>query len=563
MKEIIRRCLLVTAFLAVVYIGIVGTILLMHHLKMSSLSPLDFTELEQMKEQLRDGEGSETLREKIRSIDLVLRRNWFLGQEFSHKGKKLLFWAVFIFVFCLIANNSLRDKVAPPAGPVTEEESARTKELSAIGFIGLTSLALSLLVFSLGKEKTIVPGTNKNEPAVKAAAKVEIKDEDFLKNWPNFRGLHNTGVVAHLRPVLNWDGPSNKGIVWKTKVDPKGFSSLVIWQEKLFLTGGDDKERALFCLDAKTGKLLWKETTKSIPGSPPQLPEVSGDTGFAASTAATDGQSVYAIFATGNLLCTDLDGNRRWAKNLGVPENIYGYSSSLLALNGRVIVQYDNDKKKQLFCFEGLSGKQLWEKTRDTKNSWASPALVTMGSKEIVVVATSRHVQAYAVTNGDELWSVRCLGGEVAPSPTFDGKNVYVACDGANAAAIDVATGKLLWKSDDAVLPDVSSPVVTKVGFYLFGSSGTVSCLDCKSGELLWEKDLKEGFYSSPLLLGEEIIVFNRKGDMLLIEPSKEKLIVKETLHLGESVVTTPAVLGNQMWLRGYENIYCLTNGSK
>ena len=560
MKDIIRRCLLVTAFLAVIYIGVVSTILLLHHSKMANLSPLDFTELEQMKEQLRDGEGSSTLREKIRSIDLVVRRNWFSGQEFSRRGKKLLFWSVIVLVFCLLGTHSLQKRQAPPEGAVHVEETSSGKEFLAIGLLGACSLAISLTVFFVAKAPVEKPNVAKNEPATPM---VEVKEEDFIANWPNFRGAYNTGILTHLKPVLNWDGPSKKGILWTSQVKPKGFSSPILWQDKLFLTGGDDKERVLFCLHAESGKLLWQEDTKGIPGSPASLPEVSNDTGFAAATAATDGQSVYAIFATGNLLCTDFSGNRRWAKNLGVPENIYGYSSSLLAINDGVIVQYDNDKEKVIYCFAGLSGKKLWEKKRKTKISWSSPTLVTIGKRKIVIVATSRHVQAYHVKNGDELWYVRCLGGEVAPSPTFDGKNVYVACDGANAAAIDVASGKLLWKDDNAVLPDVSSPIVTKAGLYLFGSSGTVTCLDVENGEILWEKDLKDGFYSSPLLLGDELIVFDRKGKLLLIEPSRKKLIIKKTLDLGESVVTTPAIIGNKMWVRGYQNIYCLSGNDK
>ena len=134
-------------------------------------------------------------------------------------------------------------------------------------------------------------------------------------------------------------------MLWKNKVPLKGFSSPIVWQDKLFVTGGDKKKREIYCYDANNGKLLWRHNVTGISGSPVKPPKVTSDTGYAASTPATDGHRVFAIFATGDLVCTDFEGKRIWAKNLGVPENPYGYSSSLLTTPDKLIVQYDDERR--------------------------------------------------------------------------------------------------------------------------------------------------------------------------------------------------------------------------
>jgi outer membrane protein assembly factor BamB len=107
-------------------------------------------------------------------------------------------------------------------------------------------------------------------------------------------------------------------------------SSPVVWGDRLFLTGADAGTRQVYCLHADTGELLWQHDVDDVPGSPPDgtLPRVLDMTGFAAPTATTDGRSVAAHFGTGELVCLSMNGERMWARPLGIPENHYGHASS-------------------------------------------------------------------------------------------------------------------------------------------------------------------------------------------------------------------------------------------
>ena len=108
-------------------------------------------------------------------------------------------------------------------------------------------------------------------------------------------------------------GLSNKNILWRTKLLKQGSSSPVIWSNRIFLSGADDKARTVYCYDADTGNLLWQ---KDAGFQVKEMPKVSEDAGWAASSPVTDGTHVIAIFATGELICLDFSGNIIWRKKL-------------------------------------------------------------------------------------------------------------------------------------------------------------------------------------------------------------------------------------------------------
>ncbi len=71
-----------------------------------------------------------------------------------------------------------------------------------------------------------------------------------------------------------------------------------------------------------------------------------------------------------------------------------------------------------------------------------------------------------------------------------------------------------------------------------------------------WEIDLDQGFYSSPLIMQDQLVLFDLDGLMLVMDPKPEKLIIKSKQSLGEKVVTTPAFAHNLMWIRGEKHLF-------
>jgi outer membrane protein assembly factor BamB len=337
-----------------------------------------------------------------------------------------------------------------------------------------------------------------------------------------------------------------------------GFSSPVVWQDKLFLTGGDQNARLVMCHAVDDGRLLWK-TRVSVAESPATPPEVTEDTGYAAATPATDGNFIYAIFATGDLVCLDFKGRQIWGKNLGVPHNPYGHSSSLLLADNRLIVQYDDENSQVLYAFAPNTGEILWKTLRKSIIGWSSPSFIETSQGPLVVLLTSETVEGFDLKTGQQRWlTADCMRGEVAPSIAYDKGKIYVANDNACAAAIDPETGKILWKNETAVLPDVASPVVVNDLLYLFTSAGLVVCLDATTGKQCWEQEVPETFYSSPIVVGGKILAIDLTGQAIVLDPQRDRYAEVARNPLGERVMATPACLGNKLFLRGVKHLFCL-----
>ena len=187
-----------------------------------------------------------------------------------------------------------------------------------------------------------------NQETATADGAVAVVEPEIPKVTHNgFRGNNSSGLSSARGIPTKWDLASGENIEWKSDIPKHGYNSPVVNGGKVFITGADEQARELYCYDLFSGELLWTLAAANIPGSPAQMPKTTDDTGLAASTVATNGKYVCAVFGSGDLICADMDGNRVWAKNLGVPENHYGYASSLLAFGNSLIVQYDNGNRSE------------------------------------------------------------------------------------------------------------------------------------------------------------------------------------------------------------------------
>lgn len=579
-NQTLLNCLKVVAFVTLISVVSTLALLLMQQLQMNRSQPLLFSELEKMKEEARTDNQNLELQKKIRDLDLMSRQAWFTALAWRTKVVYLLaanLALLFISIWLIrrISPVQIDPKILTPDKPHPEKQTWALATIAAVSVIAVNGLLFwhhnpaatgknAQQTIASAPGKNVTASTPKNSPSTAIAdTKHLYQPADFSeleKNWTGFRGPLNDGRNLKARPVINWNIKENKGLKWKVEVPIPGYSSPVVFADRIFLTGGNEERRVVMAFSTIDGKLLWTYELSGIDGSPAKPPKVSQDTGYAASTPVTDGNLVYAIFATGDLVAVDYAGKPVWTRNLGVPENMYGYSSSLLYHDGRLIIQYDNQDKQVLYCLNAADGKEIWQNQRDTIISWSSPTLCRSEERLVIVITTCRDAEGFDFLTGKKLWQHAIMGGEVAPSATSDGNStVFVTNENAVTAAINTLNGELLWETDAAIMPDVSSPVWHSDMLFIFTSGATVSCLDAKSGKLLWEKDLAEGFYSSPLLLTDRIIAFDLKGNMIVLKPDPKELVIEQTLPLHEPVVTTPAIVGNQMWVRTSTHLYCLS----
>ncbi len=385
-----------------------------------------------------------------------------------------------------------------------------------------------------------------------------------IKNNHNaFRGPFGNGISYHTNIPTTWDGASGENIIWKTPVLKPGYNSPVIWGDRLFISGGDEESRVVYCYHRNTGELLWERAVDNIPGSPSTVPNTTEDTGLAAPTLTTDGRRVYAIFATGNIIAFDMEGNRIWAKNLGVPDNHYGHSSSLISWKEKLFVQYDTNEGGEIITLNVLNGNIEWQRERDARISWASPVLAPVdgsyesGANYQLVLSAAPIVAGYQLDDGEELWQVDCMMGEVGPSPAYSDGYIYAANEYANMVAINTNNDYQIEWDNMEYLPEVSSPVVSEGLLFIVTSYGVLVCYDAKNGEKYWEQEYDHGFYSSPMVAEGKLFVIDMGGVAHIAEVDETFSLVGEP-QLGEDVFATPAFMENRIYLRGKNNLYCI-----
>ncbi len=390
----------------------------------------------------------------------------------------------------------------------------------------------------------------------KSVSTAALTMADLQKNHNSFRGPFGQGVSFSKNIPTEWDGTAGTNILWKTAIPKPGFNSPIVWGDKIFIAGADAASREVYCLNRVDGKLLWTAKADNIQGSPSAMPRVTPDTGLSAPTLTTDGKRVFAIFASGDVIALDMTGKRLWAKNLGVPNNHYGHSSSLIIWANKLFIQYDTNSGGKILALEVASGNTVWETVRNSKISWASPVLAEVDGKYQVILTADPIVAGYDVETGRELWSVECMMGEVGPSVAYADGIVYAANEYARLVAIDIRTHQTLWENDE-YLPEASSPLAYKGLLFIATSYGVLVCYDAKTGEQYWEHDVGTTLYSSPVFADGKVFMMDNEGTMRIYEFSKEMKLISEN-ELGEYSGPTPAFSDGRIYIRGENNLYCI-----
>ena len=545
------------ALAAALFSLIVCVLLAADFVRIQKMDPLNDPQLLQLREKLAASTGgSEALVEQIRTFDLYARRAFFSSQAQRHMGGFLLFGGAAVCFIALKLSRLWKPEL-PKVGktePVNYGElNALFRQLMAGTGIVLAAVALFLAFAVQSDLSVILARTGKIAPATVQSIQPSTLPS-MQSNWPSLRGPDGTGVAYFTNAPTVWDVESGEGVLWKSEIPVHGFNSPIVWGRRIFMSGADDEGQEVFCFDADTGKLLWTKPVKTVE----EVPEVSEDTGLAAPTMTTDGQRVFAVFATGELAAFDMDGNPVWQKNIGVPKNPYGMGSSLITDGRRLFIQYDHEDAKKVMALDCATGNQVWQTERKFI-SWSSPALIQTASGPQLILNDEENVTAYDPVSGKQIWQVKCLGGEVAPSPAFNGKDiVFVANEYAQASALKLTGGvpKILWQYDD-LLPEISSPVAAENFFFIATSAGDVVCLDAATGEEKWQHEFDEGFNSSPVLVGERIYVIDLAGVVHIFGAAAEYEEIG-TVALGEPVYATPAFTDGRIYIRGDKNLYCI-----
>ena len=409
------------------------------------------------------------------------------------------------------------------------------------------------------------------------------------RSWPQWRGPHATGVSTSANPPTEWS--ETKNVRWKVEIPGRGSSSPVVWGDRMFVLsavpigvdgpaahaprgGLQTRDRYRFvvmAIDRRNGKTVWERTARE------QQPHEAthGDNGtYASSSAITDGTRVYAWFESQGMYVYDMDGKLLWSKDLGdkTMRNQFGEGSTPVLAGDRLVIVWDHLGGSFIVSLDAASGRELWRKSRDEIDTWATPLVVEHGGRRQAVVPGKNKIRSYDLETGEIVWESKGVTMNPIPSPVFGGGLVFVTSgfQGNHLKAILLATAKgditgtdsIVWTLDRDT-PYVPSPLLYDGILYLLKTNnGILSAFDAGSGKPHYALQRLEGLpevFASPVGAGGRVYIAGRDGVILVLRNAKTYAVLASN-KLDDGFDASPALVDDAIYLRGYRYLYCIAS---
>lgn len=398
--------------------------------------------------------------------------------------------------------------------------------------------------------------------------------------WPGFRGWNVQGVAAEANPPVEF-GPTT-ACRWKIELPGRGWSSPVVWKDRIFLTAALEDQRPIrlvvWCFHRADGRLLWQREA-GIAGGP-----THEKNGYASASAATDGRYVVVFFGSVGLLCYDMDGKPIWQDSSLVLEHPWGTASSPV-IHGDVVLQLcdvgqDASVGSSLVAVRKKDGRTVWQTQRDSYGSWSTPVVVEAigpdGQRRTEILingaghdrSEGRILAAYDLRDGQELWRVTGLTQWVAPSAVVGGGWVYSMC-GRNGPiqAIqpggqgDVSQSHLVWRRTHGG-PYIPTGIFYRNRLYVVTEPGFLTCYNAGSGEEIWRMRLRDTFTASLTAAAGRIYATAESGRVYVVAAGDAPRLLAANDLEDSPCLATPAIVGNDLLVRTRRFLYCFFSRS-
>ena len=425
--------------------------------------------------------------------------------------------------------------------------------------------------------------------------------------WPSWRGPQANGVATDAHPPIQWSETNH--VQWKVALPGRGSSTPILWDDQVFIltaiptgpeaaaetadasgqppdrserprrggAGGgggmvDRPTRAqqftVLSFDRKTGKLRWTQSPRT------QLPHEGHhkDHGFASASPVTDGKHLIVSFGSFGLYGYDLKGKLLWEKDLGDmrTRNSFGEGSSPALDGNTVVVLWDHEGDDFIVALDKRDGRELWRQTRDEPTGWCTPLIVSHGGRKQVIVNGTNKIRSYDLKDGKLLWE--CAGQTVnaIPSAVASQDRVFVMSgyrgNALQALRLDrsgdlTGTDGIVWSHAKST-PYVPSPLlVSDTLYFVSNNSALLSAFDAVTGKAHFEAERLDGLngvYASPVAADGRIYVVGRDGNTAVLRQGP-RLEVLAKNHLEDGFDASPAIVGRQIFLRGRQSLYCIS----
>jgi outer membrane protein assembly factor BamB len=127
-------------------------------------------------------------------------------------------------------------------------------------------------------------------------------------DWPGWRGANRDGVSTETGLLPEW-GAGGPPLAWKASGIGIGYSSVAVVGDRIYTMGDKDGAQHVFALSREGGRVLWRAKLG------PTFDDKRG--GGPRGTPVFDKGRVFALGTEGDLLCLDAEtGKEIWRRSL-------------------------------------------------------------------------------------------------------------------------------------------------------------------------------------------------------------------------------------------------------
>ncbi len=390
-----------------------------------------------------------------------------------------------------------------------------------------------------------------------------ITGTSLAENWPAWRGVQGIGISGERHLPIRFS--SVEKVLWKAPLPDSGNSTPIVWDNHVFVTCPNDggKTRSLICFDRNTGEKRWQYDV-----SYPDYETAHVDNPFCSGSPTTDGSLVYVSFDSAGVLALDFSGKVVWERDLGKLTHVFGPASTPVLYKHLLIIHRGPGEPTHIIALDKRTGETVWDTPEtgiDDKlyGSWSTPVIYSAGDHDEFALSMPGELKGYDPLTGKELWKCTGLGPSNYPD-TAVGDGVLIGVSGFQKSMMavrmggrgDVTDNHRLWHVEKTQ-QRIGSGVVRDGFLYVSNATGIAECIDIKTGMSVWKERLGGNLWGSMLLAGERLYVSNTQGEIFILDANpKYQLVAKNSM--GEHIKSALAPSDGQLFIRTYENLYCI-----
>jgi outer membrane protein assembly factor BamB len=377
------------------------------------------------------------------------------------------------------------------------------------------------------------------------------------QDWPQWRGSARDSKVTGFKAPAAW--PAELKQTWKVSVGT-GDATPVLVNGKIYLNTRQGDQEIILCLDALTGKELWRNSYASMVITGP-----AGSHPGPRGTPSVANGKVVTFGAAGILSCLDAStGKLIWRKDN--PANafpVFFTGASPLIIDGMCIIHIGKKDDGQVMAYDLNSGNEKW-KWAGEGPSYSSPSIMTIDGKKLLIVITEKNIMALNLADGKQLWQIatpvqqryyNCV------SPYIDGQTIYLTGQGTGTKAIKVEKSgndyitKELW-SNAEVGAKWNTPILKDGFLYGFTDQKRIYCINAATGQTAWIDNAVNSDFSTIVDCGPVILGLTSTDNLLVLKPDSKAYTEVVKYKVSDTpIYGYPLISGNSIYIKDAENL--------